>query len=127
MTDRKLISSGSPFEKEAGYSRAVVLGNMAFVSGTTGYDYETMSMPDSVREQAANALATIRKALEEGGFQMSDVVRMTYYVTDADFASVLFEETGRVFSEIRPAATLIVCGLLKPEMKVEIEATAHKG
>ncbi|MEN3792286.1 RidA family protein [Fulvimarina sp. MAC3] len=126
MTDRKLISSGSPFEKEAGYSRAVVLGNMAFVSGTTGYDYETMSMPGSVREQTANALATIRKALEEGGFQMSDVVRMTYYVTDADFASELFQETGRVFSEIRPAATLIVCGLLKPEMKVEIEATALK-
>ncbi|RFC63563.1 RidA family protein [Fulvimarina endophytica] len=127
MSNRTLISSGSPFEKQAGYSRAVVQGNMAFVSGTTGYDYETMTMPDGAREQAANALATIGKALAEGGFAMSDVVRMTYYVTDAAFASDVFEETGRVFSEIRPAATIIVCGLLKPEMKVEIEATALKG
>ena len=124
---RKLISSGSPFEKVAGYSRAVVQGDWCFVAGTTGYDYASMVMLGDVAEQAANALATIEKALAEGGFAMSEVVRATYYVTKAEYADAVFAATGRVFGEIRPAATLLVCDLLKSEMKVEIEITAFRG
>ncbi len=82
---RKLISTGSPFEKTAGYSRAVVQGDWCFVSGTTGYDYATMTMPDGVEAQARNCLATIAQALADGGFAMADVVRAHYYVTDAAF------------------------------------------
>ena len=80
---RKLISTGSPFEKTAGYSRAVVQGDWCFVAGTTGYDYATMTMPDSVEAQCRNCLSTIGKALEEGGFSLADVVRAHYYITDA--------------------------------------------
>ena len=79
---RKLISTGSPFEKTAGYSRAVVQGDWCFVAGTTGYDYATMTMPDSVEAQTPNCLATIGKALDEGGFSLADVVRAHYYITD---------------------------------------------
>ena len=80
---RKLISTGSPFEKTAGYSRAVVQGDWCFVSGTTGYDYATMTMPETVEAQTRNCLATIAKALQDGGFEMADVVRAHYYITDA--------------------------------------------
>jgi len=124
---RRLISTGSPFERAAGYSRAVVQGDWCFVAGTTGYDYERMTMPDDVSAQAENALATIGKALEEAGFAMKDVVRVRYYVTDATYAESVFAVTGRIFGEIRPAATMLVCDLIKPEMKVEIEATALRG
>ncbi|RLQ89134.1 RidA family protein [Notoacmeibacter ruber] len=128
MSGRRLISSGSPFEVTAGYSRAVVSGDMAFVAGTTGYDYAAMTMPEDAGEQTANTLATIEKALNEAGFAMSDVVRATYYVTDIAYAEAVFEQTGRIFGEIRPAATIVaVSGLLKPEMKVEIEVTAKRG
>lgn len=123
---RKLISTGSPFEKQAGYSRAVVEGDMCFVSGTTGYDYATMTMPESAEEQARNIFATVSKALEEAGFSLADVVRAIYYVTDASYAADVFKVTGEHFGEIRPAATMVVAGLIKPEMKVEIELTAKK-
>ncbi|NVP53998.1 RidA family protein [Mycoplana rhizolycopersici] len=121
---RRLISSGSPFERTAGYSRAVVQGDWCFVSGTTGYDYATMKMPDSVEEQTRNCLSTIRKALEEAGFSLADAVRCHYYVTDASFADTVFPILGEAFGEIRPAATMVVCGLIKPEMLIEIEVTA---
>jgi enamine deaminase RidA (YjgF/YER057c/UK114 family) len=121
---RKLISTGSPFEKTAGYSRAVVQGNWCFVAGTTGYDYATMTMPESVEEQTRNCLATIGKALAEGGFAFADVVRARYYITDADYVDRVFPILGETFGDIRPAATMIVCGLNKPEMKIEIEVTA---
>ena len=121
---RKLISTGSPFEKTAGYSRAVVQGDWCFVSGTTGYDYATMTMPDGVEAQARNCLATIAQALADGGFAMADVVRAHYYVTDAAFADLVFPILGQTFGDIRPAATMIVCGLNKPEMQIEIEVTA---
>ena len=121
---RRLIGSGSTFEAEIGYSRAVVDGDWCFVSGTTGYDYAAMVMPESVEQQARNALATIRKALEEAGFSMRDVVRARYHVTDAAFADPVFEVVGAVFRDIRPAATMTVCQLIRPEMKVEIEVTA---
>ena len=123
---RKLISTGSPFEKTAGYSRAVVQGDWCFVSGTTGYDYATMAMPESVEDQTRNCLATIGKALADAGFAMSDVVRVHYHVTDAAFADPVFGVVGKVFGDIRPAATMTVCGLIRPEMKVEIEVTALK-
>jgi len=123
---RRLISTGSPFEREAGYSRAVVSGDFCFVAGTTGYDYATMQMPDGVAEQAKNALGTIAAALDEAGFAMQDVVRARYVVTDRAFVAPLFAALGRVFGDIRPAATLIVCQLSEPEMKLEIDVTAHR-
>ena len=124
---RKLISSGSPFEKTAGYSRAVAKGDWCFVSGTTGYDYATMTMPETVEEQAHNCLKTIEGALKEAGFSLLDVVRNHYYVTDASFADRVFPIFGEMFGEIRPAATMIVCDLIRPEMLIEIEVTALRG
>ncbi|WP_157014466.1 RidA family protein [Mesorhizobium xinjiangense] len=121
---RRLISTGSPFEKTAGYSRAVVQGEWCFVSGTTGYDYATMTMPESVEDQTRNCLATIGNALREGGFDLEDVVRAHYYVTDGSYVDRVFPILGEAFGEIRPAATMIVCRLNKPEMKIEIEVTA---
>ena len=121
---RRLISTGSPFEKEAGYSRAVADGDWCFVSGTTGYDYATMTMPDSVEDQTRNCLDTIARALEEAGFALGDVVRAHYYVTDREFVQRVYPILGERFGHIRPAATMIVCGLAEPEMKIEIEVTA---
>ncbi|MDX3910085.1 MAG: RidA family protein [Sphingobium sp.] len=121
---RTLISSGSPFETQVGYSRAVVQGDWCFVAGTTGYDPDTKAMPDDVTDQARNALAVIGKALAEGGFRFEEVVRATYYISDAAYWDVIGPVLGKVFGEIRPAATCIVCGLVKPEMKIEIEVTA---
>ena len=121
------ISSGSPFEAKIGYSRAVVDGNIVYVSGTTGYDYKTMVMPDDVRDQARNAFATITHALEEAGSTIKDVVRVRYYITDMAHYDGLVEVAGKIFGEIRPAATMLVCGLTRPEMKVEIEVTARIG
>ncbi|HWJ72204.1 MAG TPA: RidA family protein [Kaistia sp.] len=123
---RQLISTGSPFEQAAGYSRALVQGPWCFVSGTTGYDYKTMTMPEDVGAQARNALATIETALKQGGFALADVVRVHYYIADAAFADAVFVETGRVFGVIRPAATMVIAPLIRPEMKIEIEATALK-
>jgi enamine deaminase RidA (YjgF/YER057c/UK114 family) len=124
---RRLISTGSPFEKAAGFSRAVIDGDFAFVAGTTGYDYTTMTMPDDVMSQSRNCFKTIEAALKEGGFAMADIVRATYYLTDASEADAHFAVCGKVFGEIRPAATLVVVSaLLKPEMKVEVEVTAKR-
>ena len=122
---RRLISSGSPFEKIAGYSRAVIDGDFAFVAGTTGYDYETMVLPPDVTSQARNCFKTIEAVLTGAGFAMTDIVRATYYITDAKEADTLLAVCGEVLGSIRPAATLlVVAGLYKPEMKVEIEVTA---
>ena len=123
---RRLISTGSPFEIVAGYSRAVVDGDWCWVAGTTGYDYASMTMPDSVADQARNAMETIAKALGDAGFDLADVVRANYIVTDAAHADAVFPVVGSYFSEIRPAATMIVAALIRPEMKVEIEVTAKK-
>jgi enamine deaminase RidA (YjgF/YER057c/UK114 family) len=124
---RRLISTGSPFEKTAGYSRAVVDGDFCFVAGTTGYDYATMTMPQAVDEQARNCWRTIAKVLDEAGFTLADVVRATYYVTDHADADRVLAVCGEVMADIRPAATLlVVAGLYKPEMKVEIEVTARR-
>lgn len=127
MSERRLISTGSPFEVTAGYSRAVVKGDWCFVSGTTGYDYETMQMPDDVETQTDNVLKTIDQALDEAGFSRADVVRAQYTVTDAAYADIVFPILGRYFEGIRPAATMVVAGLIRPEMKIEIEVTAFRG
>ena len=124
---RQLISSGSPFEAQVGYSRAVVQGDWGFGAGTTGTDPETKTMPDSVAEQAANALKVIGAALEEAGFAFSDVVRVTYYITDPAYWDELGQATAPIFGTIRPAASCVVAGLIKPNMKIEIEVTAFKG
>ena len=122
----RLISTGSPFEKTMGYSRAVVKGPWCFVSGVTGYDYSTMTMPENVADQARNCFKTIVWALDQGGFALSDVVRVQYTVTDTALVDALIPVLGEYLGEIRPAATMVIAGLIKPEMKVEIEVTALK-
>lgn len=124
---RRLISSGSPFEVEAGYSRAVVQDNWCFVSGTTGYDYVTMTMPEDLVAQVKNCLSTIDQVLIDAGFSREDIVRAQYTITDAEFADCVFPVLSAYFDGIRPAATMVVAGLIKPEMKIEIEVTAMRG
>jgi enamine deaminase RidA (YjgF/YER057c/UK114 family) len=125
MSTRRLIDSGSPFESAYGYSRAVVQGGFVFVAGTTGYDYATMTMPVSAADQAEACWRTIGDALGQAGAGLADIVRATYYVTDRTEAEAVLGVCGRNLAEIRPAATIvIVAGLLRPEMKVEIEVTA---
>ena len=123
---RRLVSTGSPFERQAGYSRAVVSGEWCFVAGTTGYDYGTMTMPDGIEAQARQAWRTIEWALDEAGFALRDVVRARYVVTDRVLVPPLYDVLGEVLGDIRPAATLIVAGLAEPEMLVEIDVTAHR-
>lgn len=120
------ITSGSPFEKTMGYSRAVVKGPWCFVSGTTGYDYTTMEMPSSIADQARNCFKTIEAALIEGGFAMTDIVRVQYTVTDAALVEEVIPVLGETLGEIRPAATMVIAALIKPEMLIEIEVTALK-
>jgi enamine deaminase RidA (YjgF/YER057c/UK114 family) len=122
----RLISSGSPFERAYGYSRAIASGDEVHVSGTTGYDYAAMTMPDDPAEQARNIYATFVEVLKEAGAELSDVVRLRTYVTDAAFSEPVLKVQGEVMGDIRPAATIVVvAGLLRPEMKVEIEADAR--
>jgi enamine deaminase RidA (YjgF/YER057c/UK114 family) len=124
---RRLLSTGSTFERQGGYSRAVVDGDFCFVAGTTGYDYAAMTMPESPAEQTRNAFQTIAAILEEAGFTLSDIVRATYYIVDPARADAVLAVCGEVLGEIRPAATiLVVAGLLRPEMKIEIEVTAKR-
>ena len=121
------ISSGSPFEKTIGYSRALVDGAMIYVSGTTGYDYETMKLPADAASQARNALKTIAHVLEEIGASINDTVRVRYYIADRADVAALTPVFGEFFGDIRPAATMLITGLMEPEMKVEIEVTARMG
>jgi len=123
---RRLISSGSPFETHYGYSRAVASGDEVHISGTTGYDYERMTMPDGVAEQTRNIYATFAEAMKEAGGELADIVRLRTFVTDAAYCEPVLKVQGEVFGAIRPAATIVVVSsLLKPEMKVEIEAEAR--
>lgn len=121
------ISTGSPFEKTFGYSRAIVKGGWCFVSGVTGYDYTTMVMPSGIEAQARNCFDTIGSVLSEAGFEMSDIVRVQYTVADVDLVDELVPALGEAMGDIRPAATMVIAGLIKPEMLVEIEVTAFKG
>ncbi len=123
---RRLISSGSRFEAEAGYSRAVVDGEWIFVAGTTGFDYARMTIMDDPAEQARQAFRNIETALAEAGAGLADVVRVKYYVPDAAYWPAIVPVLGEVFGAIRPAATALICGLVDPRMKIEIEVTARR-
>jgi enamine deaminase RidA (YjgF/YER057c/UK114 family) len=122
---RRLISSGSPFEAQAGFSRAVVDGEWIFVAGTTGFDYAQMTIAEDPAEQTRHALRNIERALAEAGAKLADVVRVRYYLPDlADWPGIV-PVLGEAFAAIRPAATAILCGLVDPRMKIEIEVTAR--
>jgi enamine deaminase RidA (YjgF/YER057c/UK114 family) len=123
---RRLISSGSPFERTYGYSRALVCDDEVHIAGTTGYDYAKMAMPSDVAEQARNIYATFAEVMKEAGGGLADIVRLRTFVTDAADCEAVLKVQGEVFGAIRPAATIVVVSaLLKPEMKVEIEAEAR--
>jgi enamine deaminase RidA (YjgF/YER057c/UK114 family) len=123
---RRLISSGSPFEAEWGYSRAVVDGEWIFVAGTTGFDYARMTIAEDPAEQARQALRNIEQALADAGAGLGDVVRVHYYLPDAADWPAVAPVLGEVFGTIRPAATALICGLVDPRMKIEIEVTARR-
>ena len=124
---RRLISSGSTFEAQIGYSRAVVDGDWIFVSGTTGFDYTTMSLADDVVAQAEQTMKNIGAALAEAGAGFSDVVRVTYILPDADEFPKCWPVLRRYFGEVRPAATMISAGLVDKRLRIEIEVTARVG
>jgi enamine deaminase RidA (YjgF/YER057c/UK114 family) len=124
---RRLISSGSTFEAEIGYSRAVVDGNWVFVSGTTGFDYRTMTIPEGLSEQTEQCLRNIQAALSEAGATLADVVRVTYVLPKAEEFRECWPVLRRHFGEIRPAAMMISAGLADPRMRIEIEVTARMG
>lgn len=121
---RKLISSGSTFEKEIGYSRAVVDGNWIFVSGTTGFDYTTMTISESISQQTEQCLQNIEAALKAADAGLADVVRATYVLPDASEFQNCWPILRKYFGDIRPAAMMISAGLADPRMKIEIEVTA---
>ncbi len=124
--DRKLISSGSSFEAQIGYSRAVVAGDWVFVSGTTGFDYATMSISEDLVEQTSQCLRNIEAALAQANATMADVVRVTYVLPEAGEFEKCWPVLRQYFGEIRPAAMMISAGLADPRMKIEIEVTAIK-
>ncbi len=123
---RSLISSGSAFEADIGYSRAVVAGDWVFVSGTTGFDYATMRISEDVREQAEQTLRNIDEALSAAGSCFAEIVRVRYIVPVAADFEPCWPVLRQRFGDIRPAATMIVAGLSDPRMKIEIEVTAHR-
>lgn len=123
---RQLISSGSLFESEIGYSRAVVDGDWIFISGTTGFDYRTMTISDDVVAQAEQCLLNIEAALAEAGATAADIVRVRYILPKAEDFKPCWPVLRRYFGEIRPAATMIAAGLTDPRMKIELEVTARK-
>lgn len=121
---KRLISSGSAFEEQIGYSRAVVVGDWVFVSGTTGYDYQTMTISDDILEQTEQCLKNIEAALQQAGSSIKDVVRVTYVLPNrADFETC-WPVLRKYFGDVRPAAMMISAGLADPRMKIEIEVTA---
>ena len=124
---RRLISSGSSFERDIGYSRAVVCGDRVFVSGTTGFDYATMAISDDVAAQARQCIANIETALREAGASLRDVVRVRYILPDASDFPATWPVLRAAFGEIRPAATMFEAGLADPRMKIEIEVEAVVG
>lgn len=123
---RKLISQGSPFEAKIGYSRAVVDGDWIFVSGTTGYNYETMEISPDVAEQTAQTLRNIEWALKQADASLADVVRVHYILPDASEFEACWPALRAAFGDVRPAATMFSAGLIDPAMKIEIEVTARR-
>ena len=126
MTNRKLISSGSTFETQMGYSRAVVQGDWVFVSGTTGFDYSTMTIAAGIVEQTEQCLKNISAALQQAGSKLQDVVRVTYVLPNANEFPECWPVLRKYFGEVRPAAMMISAGLSDPRMRIEIEVTALK-
>ena len=124
--NRRLISSGSTFEAQIGYSRAVVAGDWVFVSGTTGFDYATMTISDNLLEQTEQCLKNIEAALREADAGLQDVVRVTYVLPDGSEFEQCWPVLRKYFGESRPAAMMISAGLADPRMKIEIEVTALK-
>jgi enamine deaminase RidA (YjgF/YER057c/UK114 family) len=123
---RKLISSGSTFEAQIGYSRAVVDGDWVFVSGTTGFDYSTMTIADGIVEQTEQCLKNIADALHQAGSCLEDIVRVTYVLPVAGEFEQCWPVLRKCFGKIRPAAMMISAGLSDPRMRIEIEVTAKK-
>jgi enamine deaminase RidA (YjgF/YER057c/UK114 family) len=123
---RTLISSGSSFEETMAYSRAVVVGDWVFMSGTTGFDYSDMSISDNIADQTDQCLQNIEAALQKAGSSLKDVVRVTYVVPNADEFEQCFPVLRKYFGDVRPAAMMITAGLADPRMKIEIEVTALK-
>ena len=123
---RRLISGGSQFERDVGYSRVVVDGEWAFVAGTTGFDYAAMTISDDVAEQARQTLENIGSALANAGFSLADVVRATYILPSREDFPACWPVLREYFGEIRPASTMLVAGLADPRMKIEIEVTAKR-
>lgn len=126
MRMRQLVSSGSSFEAEIGYSRAVVDGDWIFVSGTTGFDYATMQIADDVAAQCEQTLRSIERALQQANASMADIVRVHYILPDAADFPACWPVLRRWFGAIRPAATMFAAGLADPRMKIEIEVTARR-
>ena len=124
--NRKLISSGSTFEAEIGYSRAVVAGDWVFVSGTTGFDYATMTISDDLVEQTEQCLQNIQAALRQASAGLRDVVRVTYVLPNGSEFERCWPVLRKYFGDVRPAAMMISAGLADPRMKIEIEVTALK-
>jgi enamine deaminase RidA (YjgF/YER057c/UK114 family) len=122
---RRLLSSGSTFEKEIGYSRAVVDDDWVFVSGTTGFDYGTMTIPEGVVEQTEQCFKNIEAALAEAGSSLRDVVRVTYVLPNAAEFSRCWPTLRKYLGDVRPAAMMISAGLADPRMRIEIEVTAR--
>lgn len=123
---RRLISSGSPFEEQMGYSRAVVDGEWVFVSGTTGFDYARMTISDDVAQQADQCFRNIEAALQQADATLADVVRVVYVLPNAGDFQACLPVLGRYLGQVRPAAMMICAGLIDPRMKIEIEVTARK-
>lgn len=123
---RQHISSGSPFEAQIGYSRAVVAGDWVFVSGTTGFDYATMSISDDVVQQAEQCFLSIQAALQQAGASLDDVVRVNYVLPDASLFEACWPVLRKYLGRARPAAMMVSAGLLDPRMKIEVEVTALK-
>ena len=123
---RRLVSSGSTFERDIGYSRAVVDGEWVFVSGTTGFDYRSMTISDNIVEQTEQCLKNIESALGEAGANLRDVVRVMYVLPDAAEFRDCWPTLRKYFGEIRPAATMISAGLADPRIRIEIEVTARR-
>lgn len=125
-TQRSRISSGSAFEAQIGYSRAVVAGDWVFISGTTGFDYSTMTISSDIVEQAEQCLKNIQSALQQAGSSMADVVRVAYVLPDASQFEKCWPVLQKYFGDVRPAAMMISAGLLDARMLIEIEVTAMK-
>lgn len=123
---RRLISSGSTFENDIGYSRAVVDGEWCFVSGTTGFDYSNMTISEDVAVQADRTFKNIKAAMEQAGFALADIVRVHYLLPRAEDFPACWPVLKKYLGDVRPAATMFVAGLADPRMKIEIEVTAKK-